>query len=170
MKNPFLINVSSIATKPGARLDVDVKSELDGLETTGSHATGETPIAFAGHVEAIEGGLVVDGHVTGKWTGECRRCLGEAGGDIEASVREIYERTPTEGETYGIEGDYIDLEPMVREAAMLELPVAPLCRPDCAGLCSICGANCNETDCGHTNEVKDDRWAVLDQLKDLPDG
>ena len=43
-------------------------------------------------------------------------------------------------------GDQLDLEPMVREAVLLELPLAPLCRPDCAGLCPECGANRNEVD------------------------
>jgi uncharacterized protein len=67
------------------------------------------------------------------WRGECRRCLGPVDGYAEAPVREIFEARPTEGETYPLDGEQIDLEPMVRDAVLLALPLAPLCASDCQG-------------------------------------
>ncbi len=54
-------------------------------------------------------------------------------GYAEAEVREIFEARPTEGETYLLAGEQIDLEPMVRDAVLLALPLAPLCTADCEG-------------------------------------
>jgi uncharacterized protein len=166
VKSPFAVNVSNLTGKTGASLDVQLQGSLEGLSVTGSRVGVETPVSFQGEIRAIDGGLEAEGNVHTTWTGECRRCLSEASGEIEASVRELFERAPTEGETYGIDGDYVDFEPLVREAVMLDLPEAPLCKPDCAGLCPQCGANRNTTDCGHTSAVKDDRWAALDALRD----
>ena len=67
------------------------------------------------------------------WTGDCRRCLGPVEGYAEAEIREIFEARPTEGETYRLDGEQIDLEPMVRDAVLLALPLAPLCSSDCQG-------------------------------------
>jgi len=62
-------------------------------------------------------------------------------------VDELFELVPLDGETYQLDEDVIDLEPMVRDALLLELPLAPLCDPDCAGLCATCGVNRNLTAC-----------------------
>ena len=59
----------------------------------------------------------------------------------------------------------IDLEPMVRDALLLELPLAPLCNPDCAGLCATCGANHNLTRCECVTSEIDPRWAALRSLE-----
>ena len=59
----------------------------------------------------------------------------------------------------------IDLEPVAREAVLLELPLAPLCREDCAGLCPECGAVLDEVRCGHGIDAADPRWSALDDLR-----
>ena len=71
---------------------------------------------------------------------------------------------PIEGQTYPIEGEEIDLELPVRDALLLELPVAPLCRDDCAGLCSVCGADRNQVTCSCDMTVPDPRWDALREL------
>ena len=67
-------------------------------------------------------------------------------------------------EIYPIDDDVIDLAPLVRDSVVLELPGAPLCREDCAGLCPQCGANLNEGPCGCV-APRDPRWANLDVLR-----
>lgn len=119
-------------------------------------------------LEAVEGGIVASGTVHAPWVGECRRCLTQVSGDVVASVEELYVREPEEGEAYPIEGDHIDLEPLAREAIVLGLPLAPLCRPDCQGLCPVCGADRNAGDCGCDLGGGDPRWAALDALRDTP--
>jgi uncharacterized protein len=68
-----------------------------------------------------------------------------------------------EEETY--EGKVIDLDPIVREQVLLALPGYPVCQEGCKGLCSVCGANLNERDCGCDRRVPDPRWASLEKLK-----
>ena len=84
-------------------------------------------------VRAAGGSFVADGRVEGLWAAECRRCLEEVHGALDASLREVFEWEPTEGETWPITDQRIDLAPAAREAAMLALPLAPLCSEDCAG-------------------------------------
>lgn len=83
---------------------------------------------------------------------------------METPVRELFEASPVEGETYPLAGDLLDLEPAVRDAVVLELPPAPLCDPACAGLCPSCGADRNETACGCPPVAPDPRWDALREL------
>ena len=80
-------------------------------------------------------------------------------------VDELFEPHPLEGETYQLDDDVIDLEPLVRDALLLELPLAPLCAPDCAGLCPTCGVNHNLTRCECVTTEIDPRWAALRSLE-----
>ena len=166
MKRPFVVHIASIRGTIGAREDVDLSVEMEELQTSGGVVPEGTPVTFVGAVEKIEGGMVATGHVHTSWEGECRRCLGVARGNIDIDVREVFELEPVEGESYKLEHDSVDLEPVVREAVMLELPIAPVCSEDCKGLCPNCGINRNEATCDCDTEVKDPRWAVLDGLKD----
>jgi len=68
-------------------------------------------------------------------------------------------------DTYAYEGDEIDVEPLMRERLVLAIPYAPLCKPDCKGLCSKCGANLNESECGCDRKVIDPRLAALKDIK-----
>jgi uncharacterized protein len=126
------------------------------------------PVDLDVTLEAVEGGVVVTGTVTAPWVGECRRCLGPVAATLRASVEEIFVREPEEGEAYPILGDHIDLEPLAREAVVLALPLAPLCRPDCAGLCPSCGADLNAGPCTCPPAGADSRWAALDALRQDP--
>ena len=81
----------------------------------------------------LDGALTVTGRVTAPWAGECRRCLREVKGELVAELREVFEPRAIEGETYPLLGDRADLEPMLRDAVLLTLPLAPLCEDACAG-------------------------------------
>lgn len=169
MKQPFVVNVAKIDSTVGAKAEISVAGPIEGLQTSGSKVSSDDQVTFEGRLESIDGGIVAKGKVSATWSGECRRCLGVARGVVTSKVRELFESRPTEGETYELKGHEVDLEPMVRDAVMLELPVAPVCKSDCKGLCSECGANLNEGDCGCDREVSDPRWAALDALKTSDD-
>lgn len=163
-RSPFLVHVARLRGRPGEREEVEAAGPLEELATSG--ATVDTDVVFQGTIEAIEGArLVAVGHARATWQGECRRCLKVASGDIDVAVREIYESDATEGETYPLDGDWANLEPMIRESIMLEIPVAPLCKDDCKGLCPECGVDRNTTDCDCEPDLSDPRWAALDALK-----
>lgn len=164
---PFQVNVAALRHKPGEREETECKGSLDELATSGAQVRPGDDITFIGTVESIEGNrVVVIGDVRATWHGECRRCLDEASEDIDAHVREIFEDDATEGETYPLDRDIADLEPLVREAIMLEIPIAPVCKEDCKGLCPECGIDRNKSNCDCVVDLSDPRWAALDVLKD----
>jgi uncharacterized protein len=114
------------------------------------------------------GGIDVAGTVTAPWEGICRRCAVPVSGVLVLAVTERYADAPVvetaEEELYPIADDTIDLGPLVRDAIVLDLPGAPLCREDCAGLCPQCGADRNEGPCSCV-APRDPRWANLDVLR-----
>jgi uncharacterized protein len=120
-------------------------------------------------LRAFQGGVEATGTVRAPWTGICRRCAEPVSGELVVEVRERFgdQRPgdePQDDELYPIVDDSVDLGPLVRDAIVLELPMAPLCRDDCAGLCAVCGANRNEGECGCV-APRDPRWANLDVLR-----
>ena len=100
--------------------------------------------------------------------GPCQRCLADAVVDLAISAREYQATNPggsDELRTPYLEDDRLDLEAWARDALALTLPAQLTCRPDCAGLCPVCGANLNE-DHDHRHEsAPDPRWAKLSELK-----
>jgi uncharacterized protein len=121
------------------------------------------------HLESLNDGIVVDGVVSVPWHGTCRRCLAETGGVSVSEVHELYQRTLTDSDAFEIVGDQLDLRPIARELVLLDAPATPLCRPDCAGLCPICGANLNDARCGCADAPSDPRWAALDGFTGVDD-
>lgn len=116
----------------------------------------------------FEGGIDVEGTVTAPWEGICRRCAEPVSGELRIHVHERFADAPladaSDDDLYPVVDDTLDLTPLVRDALVLELPMAPLCRDDCAGLCPQCGANRNEGPCGCV-APRDPRWANLDVLR-----
>jgi DUF177 domain-containing protein len=112
---------------------------------------------------------MVTGTVKAPWVGVCRRCTAPAQGTLEVSVQERFCDPPGRGEpedeeAYPIVEEAIDLAPLVHEAVLGELPLAPLCRDDCQGLCPWCGIDRNEDRCACV-APSDPRWASLDVLR-----
>ena len=84
--------------------------------------------------------------------------------DVLVSERFVDRRAPEDDEAYPFDGGFIDLLPLVHDAVLLELPIAPLCRTDCQGLCATCGIDRNEGACDCRLETEP-RWATLDALR-----
>jgi uncharacterized protein len=165
MPRPLVVGVADLLRRPGNHREEHLEAILDGLEVLGSKVPEGARVALDLRLESLNEGIVATGTVTAPWVGECRRCLGAVTGVLVAEVQEIFEDKPVDGETSKLDGDRVDLEPLARESVLLDLPLAPLCREDCEGLCPECGADRNEVDCGHTAVPADPRWAALDQLK-----
>jgi len=158
--------------RPGTQREVQVATPLPGLAITSAHVPEGADVVVHGTLEAIEGGVTLSGTVTAPWTGECRRCLDPVVGTLEVALSEVFEPRPTDGETYPIEGDDVDLEPVVRDGVLLHLPLAPLCRADCPGPAPDVFPTMVEEDGtdladdgASTEPMRDPRWAALDQLK-----
>ncbi len=115
-------------------------------------------------LEAVMEGVLVTGTATGALAGECGRCLDPLSGTLRVDLQELFAypgREPEEGEDElpRLEGEQLDLEPVVRDAVVTALPFQPVCRPDCPGLCPECGARLADGE--HSHEVTDPRWAAL---------
>lgn len=163
-RRPFVVNVADVR-----RSGRDQRALREGAltaTTSGASVLAGT-IVTADVVLQPAGGNAIEvvGTVRAPWVGECRRCLGTVVGELEAVVdHELFVEDPDEL-SYLLSDDEIDLEPLARDAVLLELPLAPLCREDCLGLCATCGADLNEGECG-CRPPRDPRWAALDQLRD----
>jgi uncharacterized protein len=119
-------------------------------------------------LESVSEGVLVSGVATGTALGECARCLTDIEVPVRAELRELYAypesttaATTDDDEVPRLVDDLIDLEPLVRDEIVLTLPLAPLCRPDCLGLCAECGERFDDLEPGHSHEILDPRWADL---------
>ena len=100
--------------------------------------------------------------------GPCYRCLNDAVLELPISAREYQATNPDSEElrTPYLDDDRLDLSAWARDAVALALPEQILCRPDCAGLCPICGKDLNAEPHSHDEEQPDSRWAALAELRD----
>ncbi len=123
-----------------------------------------SPVELDVRLEAVGEGVLVTGTAEVTLAGECVRCLTPISTRVEVDVQELFYypgNGPDDDETSRIEGERIDLEPVLRDTVVLDLPFTPVCRDDCEGLCQVCGANL-AADPGHAHdEGTDDRWAGL---------
>ncbi len=162
---PFVVNVADLLNRPGARRRERVEGRLSGAITVlDSAVRADVPVVVDTLLEWVSDGLLATGTVDAAWEGPCRRCLAPARGELHVGFQELFEASPREGESYPLGHHTVDLEPLAREALTLDLPLAPLCSPDCRGLCSTCGADLNQGDCGCPPADADARWAALDAL------
>lgn len=164
-RGPLTVDVADLLRRPGRRRAQSLDAVLDGLQVLGSHVPEGEPVHVEVDLESLNEGLVVKGRTEAPWVGECRRCLRPVAARLTSPILEVYETDPSEGETQPLDGTEIDLEPVAREAVLLELPLAPLCADDCAGLCPRCGADRNEVACGCVVDEPDPRWAGLEDLR-----
>jgi uncharacterized protein len=132
-------------------------------------------------LESVVEGVLVSGTARVQLSGECSRCLDPVSDELEVDLQELYayEETDHRGrpvrthsdegddddEQRHMVGDLLDLEPVLRDAVVLDLPLAPVCRDDCPGLCPQCGFRL-EDDPQHGHDVIDPRWAALGALAD----
>ena len=148
--SPSRIGLDLVAIAAGAPLDLDLR------------------------IESVSEGVLVSGTVSGPTTGECARCLTPIRGNVAIELTELFaypdsatDETTAADELGRVVEDTIDLEQPIIDAVGLALPFAPLCGPDCAGLCPDCGIPLATAGPGHHHDGIDPRWAKLAAM--LPD-
>lgn len=183
------VNIDEIKDA-GLRRSWDVPREATDEMVAGDQAgyRARGPLHVDAHLEKVERRVLVDAQGRAELTVPCGRCLAPVtvdlpvefeltlvpddeyqdadGGEQEGRngpTAGSFEPAQAEEETY--HGKVIDLDPLVREQLVLSLPAYPVCREDCKGLCTVCGANLNERECGCDRHVPDPRWAGLKNLK-----
>ncbi|GHF12224.1 MULTISPECIES: YceD family protein [Streptomyces] len=175
-----MFDTRELGRRPGAlkRLSRSVPAPKDlGIEVIGV-AEGAT-VELDLRLESVMEGVLVTGTARAPLTGECVRCLEPLEQELEVDFQELYsypdldergrlaatddEDEDDEEDTLFLEDDLLGLEPVLRDAVVLALPLQPVCQDDCPGLCSECGARLAD-DPDHHHETVDIRWAALQGL------
>ena len=127
-----------------------------------------SPVQLDLRLESVVEGVLVTGTATVEVRGDCVRCLRQVSGQLEVDIQELFVYPgvePDDDLASRLHGDLIDLEPLLRDEVVLDLPFQPLCRDNCLGLCVECGANLNENP-DHRHETGlDPRWEALRGLE-----
>lgn len=176
MRSPFVISIADLPRHEGAYKQVTLQLPAPtrmGVELL-AVPQGE-PIALDLQLHAVSEGVLVHGTVRAQAQGECARCLRDIERDVREQLSELVyypqraaalaEEDDIEAEELPvIDSDHIDLEPLVRDALVLALPLQPLCKPNCAGLCPECGERWEDLPPDHHHDHFDPRFAALDDL------
>lgn len=162
-RKPFRINVGFIIHEEAGyshQIDFELpKVKIEDLELhdlTGTVTIGRTPQ-----------GLVILGKFAATTKLECVRCLKEFTYPLQWEFTELYaftQKSVSESELLVPDDAHIDLAPLIREYALLEVPINPLHDPECKGLCIECGQDLNIKDCGHSQDLDDSPFAELKKL------
>ena len=169
--SPWVIDTRQLGRRPGAmrsyHRDVPAPAGL-ALDVIGIPQGDE--LALDVRLESVMEGVLASGTVAAPLAGQCTRCLDPVVDRLQVELTELfaYPDTATDestdpDEVSRVVDDLVDLEPAVRDAVLLALPQAPLCRDDCPGLCPECGEKRAELDTDHRHETIDPRWAALKQ-------
>lgn len=126
-------------------------------------------------ISVTEDGVMADGRIRALTQLSCSRCLEDYWQPLEISFTEMFTNHPIENTPENLEqllpaDGSIDLTPIIRDYAVLDIPISQVCKPECKGLCPTCGANLNEGDCGHRQERIDPRFEGLRELLDKSEG
>ncbi|MCV7169541.1 MULTISPECIES: YceD family protein [Mycolicibacterium] len=177
--SPLVLDLSTLGRRPGSMLTVreTIPSPLRiGLDLVAVEK--DAPLELDLRIESVSEGVLVTGTVSAPTAGECGRCLTPITGHVDIDLTELFAYPDsatdetTDADEIGRVGssgqaDTVDLEQPVIDAIGLALPFAPLCGPDCEGLCAECGVRLAEAEPDHHHEQLDPRWAKLAAL--LPD-
>lgn len=137
---------------------IDIPPDLHISNLTGSIRATRTPQ-----------GILLQADLLAQVNLECVRCLTEFKQGLHVEFTELYafsQRYATDSGLIMPESGIIDLTPVLRDYILLEIPISPLCRPDCKGLCPICGNNLNESTCHHEDDSGDPRLSSLRSFLD----
>jgi uncharacterized protein len=177
-RSPYVFDVREFGRRPGAmrQFDRDLPAETllsgEGSSLDDLYTAEGADLLLDLRLESVVEGVLATGRVSGSLVGECVRCLDPVEVEVDADFQELYYydledlTAPEREEASVVVEELVDVEPLARDALMLDLPLQPLCEPDCPGLCPQCGVALAE-DPEHTHESIDPRWAALGALGSL---
>jgi uncharacterized protein len=173
-RRPLVLDTRELARRPGAmrRVRLTVPAP-DGLAVELIGVPEGAAVELNLRLESVMEGVLVSGTARAPLAGECGRCLDPVEDSVEVELQELYAypesttvETTEDDETPRLDGDLLDLEPLLRDAVVLALPMTPLCGPACPGLCAVCGERLPEGGAGHDHAATDPRWAALARFGD----
>lgn len=180
-RRPLRIDTRPLGRRPGSLWEGT--RTVEAPDTYGlalARVPAGSPLQLDIRLESVLDGVLVTAQVTAALAGECARCLEQVSDTLSVELVELWsypEQAERHARTAGadrehdeevrhLDGDVLDLEPALRDALVLALPLSPLCRDDCAGLCAECGARLDEVGPDHVHDRMDPRWLDLRGLYD----
>ncbi len=162
-------SLRQVKLRPGEAHRDELEVELQALDFGGQRylpVPEKAPAIF--EISRANTGTVFKLSFTVRLHGPCYRCLEDAVLELPISVREYQAESPDDEQltTPYIHGANLDISSWARDAVALALPEKILCRPDCAGLCPVCGKSLNDEPHTHEEQESDPRWAALEALRD----
>jgi len=171
-----VIDTRDLRRTPGSMQQVDRRIEApEELGTDIVAVPAGSPVELELRLESVSEGVLVSGSARATASGACVRCLEPVYLPVEVDIQELFAYADRaahhhevgadsdEAEVRELVDDLIDLQPVLRDAVVPALPFQPVCRADCPGLCSECGAALAD-DPDHRHDVLDPRWAALGGL------
>ena len=168
-RSPLVLEVRELGRRAGAMMTIrrsapapaDLVNPMIGIPEG-------SDLAIDVMAESVIEGVLITGTVDAQLQGSCSRCLDPVTEPLTIDVQELFQYDDGDDDEHDEElptfdGDLIDLEPTIRDAVVLALPLAPVCDEDCQGLCSECGTRLAD-DPGHQHDQIDPRWAALGTL------
>ena len=169
-RKPLVLDTRELGRRPGSMREVRFPAPAPeglGVEMIGVPAGTEIDLDL--RLESVMEGVLVSGTATAPLTGECGRCLETVNDTLTVDLQELFAYAESEAgdeDVSFMQGDHLDLEPVLRDAVVLALPLTPLCREDCAGLCAECGERLDDLPEDHAHDAPDPRWAALQDALD----
>lgn len=172
----MIIELEELEKNPGKVLEFTFEEKFAPFEYKGEKVDFSEEVFVEGGAVKLKEGFMVWGEATTTLKLHCSRCLESFGLPLKVEFEVEYrrgeehidskERSLNEDDfriSY-FTGENIDIEEDIKQFIILSIPMKPLCKEDCKGLCPNCGKNLNEGDCGCQREVEDPRWSALKEL------
>jgi uncharacterized protein len=171
-RSPFVLDTRELGRRPGSMREF--RRELaapQGWELELVRVPAGSSVELDLRLESVVEGVLVSAELHAPLAAECGRCLEPVVQRLDVPVAELFVYEPEAGddEVPVLDGDFVDLEPVLRDAVVLALPLNPICADDCAGLCAGCGARLADVEPDHTHDSLDPRWSVLAPLQAATD-
>lgn len=159
---PFFVDVKKLLTEVGREQLFQSEISLEPFQLGEETIQFKKPVAVELVLRNVSEGIFLEGSLKTVLVLRCSRCLTMFDLPVETAVRELAVVNPAgRDDVFPIVNGKIDLIPIVYENLVVAIPVKRLCKPDCAGLCAVCGKNLNEEPHTHKEEVVDERLAKL---------
>ena len=181
-KDPLVLDARTLPRRPGFMITVTRTSPAPaGLGVAMARVPEGSPIELDLRLESVLEGILVSGTADLEISAECSRCLDPVEWHEDVELTELFRYPSTDARGAVVEevdesedplpevqDDLIDLRPVLRDAVVIDLPLAPLCSEECLGLCPDCGFRLVE-DPQHEHDTFDPRWAALVSLAEQDD-
>jgi uncharacterized protein len=168
-RDPLVLDTRELGRRPGSMRALQLSAPAPaglGIEDLIGVPVG-AELALDLRLESVMDGVLVTGTVMAPVSGECGRCLTEVSDELAVPVQELFLYPEAsadhdeDDELPALVGDLLDLGPALRDAVVLALPLTPLCREDCQGLCATCGERLDDLPEDHAHDTTDARWGAL---------